>query len=135
MTIWSYDQANAWPYLTNVNDYMAIWPYDNTPFSISNAFFSTQIQRRLTFSWIELQMLLNTYNYHYTETHFIFSIFVFMSWCRSISGVSAWSTSFSASFLLSFIISPHLNRRTCFFVYFLEHFLLFLDDNVDEGSK
>ena len=34
--------------------------------------------------------MLNTYNHHFTKTHFIFSLFGFMSWSRSIYAVSLW---------------------------------------------
>ena len=81
-------------------------------------------------------MLLNTYNHHYAETYFIFSIFMVMSRPRSIYVVSMLSIFlFSASFSLSLIIKSHLNRSTFFFVYYLVHLLLDLHDNVVEESE
>ena len=84
-----------------------------TLFFVSNA----QPQCCLTFSWIELQMLLwccLMCDYHYIETNFTFSIFVCMFSPRSVYVVFMWSI---------FLFQPHLE---------LENFLLFLDDNVDE---
>ena len=66
--------------------------------------------------------MFNTYNHHYTEAHFTFSIFVSMVYFYRIYVISL---SFLASFSLSLITSPHLNRRTCFFVHFLEYLLFF----------
>ena len=57
-------------------------------------FFSTQPQCCLTFSWIELQLLLSSCLIHKSIIilkHFIFTIFVSMSRPRSISVVSMWS--------------------------------------------
>ena len=69
-------------------------------FSYKQLFFSTYPQCRLTFSWIELQMLLDTYNHHYTGAHFIFSMFVFISWPRSIFVVYVIYFSISVSFFV-----------------------------------
>ena len=103
-------------------------------------FFSIQLQSCLPFLCIELQMLLRCWLiHHYTETHFIFSIFGSMSKPRSIYTVSLWSTfSFSASFSLPLIIQLHSNKQTCFLLILLifAHLLIILDDNdVDEESK
>ena len=60
--------------------------------------FSTQPQCCLTFSWIELQMLLKCCLIHKSiiilrdiETPFIFILFVFMTILRSVFVVSTWS--------------------------------------------
>ena len=65
-----------------------------TRFFYKQRFFSAQPQCCLTFSWIVLKMLLRcclTYNHYYIDTHFIFTIFVSMSWLRSIYAVYLWS--------------------------------------------
>ena len=56
----------------------------------NNAFFnSASVLLNFFINWASnvAQVLLNTYNNHYTETHFIFSIFVFMSRPMSIYAV------------------------------------------------
>ena len=73
-------------------------------------------------------MLLNTYNYHCTAAHFIFSIFVSMSRPRSIY-----------VFILSLILIiinhiTSLKQLHLLFVHFLKCLLLFLDDIVNENG-
>ena len=81
---------------------VAGWSLAYMLFFSKQPFFSTQPQCCLTFLWIELQILLRCWlihNHHYTETHFIFSMFVSMSRPRCIYVVSFWSTfHFSALF-------------------------------------
>ena len=81
-------------------------------------------------------MLLNICNNHYTEAHFIFSIFVSMSRSRSIYAVYIYDLFFI--FSLIFIVINHITsfkQTHLFFVHFLECLLLLLDDNVDEENK
>ena len=77
-------------------------------------------------------MLLHTYDHHYTDTQFVFSVLSISS-PRSIYVISVWSI---------FHFQPHFHchitsfkQTHLFFVHFLEHLLLFLDDNVDEESE
>ena len=79
-------------------------------------------------------MLLNTYNYHCTDTHFIFSMFVSVSWARSTYVICDLFFHFS----LIFIVINHITtykQRYFFFLYFLEYLQLFLGDNVDEEPE
>ena len=82
----------------------------------------------LTFSRIELEILLNTYNHHYIETHFIFSIFVSISRSRCIFVVFMW---------FIFLFQPHFHcqQTHLFFVHFLGYFLLFFDGKADKESE
>ena len=81
-------------------------------------FFSNEPQCSLTFSWIELQLLVR--NHHHTVTHFIFnifvSIFVSMSRPRSIYVGYIWSIFHFQSYFLAIQSSnnKHYNRHTCF---------------------
>ena len=98
-------------------------------------FFSTQTQCCLTFSWVELQMLLRCCLIDISANilrHILYLVFL----CPCI-GLSLFMSylcdlfSFLASFSLSLIKYPRLNnRRTCF-----EYLLLFLDDNMDKESE
>ena len=67
----------------------------NTHFFYKQRFFSTQPQCCLTFSWIELQVLLRCCLMHISimivRDLFIFTLFVPMSILRSIFVVSMWS--------------------------------------------
>ena len=64
-------------------------------------------------------MLLNTYKYHYTETNFIFTLFVPMSQPRSIYVVSMWYFfHFHFTFIFNF---PFF----CSFAYFSEYGLYY----------
>ena len=67
-----------------------------TCFFYKQHYFSTQPQRFIAFSWIELlqnlvKVLLDTYRHLHTETFFIFTIFESMSRPRSIYVVSVGS--------------------------------------------
>ena len=114
----------------------------NIHFCISNAFFNSA----------KLSNILGTYNRHYTETQFIFSIFVYMSTLRSIYiylfisvyiylglrlFMSYWFDLFII-FNFTFIVMNHtttLTQTYFFFVHFLDYLLLILDDDMDEESK
>ena len=107
----------------------------DTSFFYEQRSFSTQPQFCLTFSWIELQMLLRCclYKHHHTESPFMFTVFVPKSRPRSIHVSSVWS---NFHFHLHFHNDySHEYRRTCYFAYFSEHVLLFLGDNVNEGCE
>ena len=102
-------------------------------------FYSAPVLLNFFMNWVSDVglALFNAYNHH-AEVNFVFSIIVYLyvSRPRSITcHIYAIYFSFSASFSLSLIIQPHVNRHTCFFVHLLEYLLLFLDDNVDEESE
>ena len=78
-------------------------------------------------------MLLNTYNHYYTDTHFIFSIFVSMSRPMSIYIVYFIYFHFLPHFIVTDRVTS-LKQTHLFFVIFLEY-LLFLDYDVDEESE
>ena len=82
----------------------------NTRFFISNVFFksaSVLLNVFMNGTLDVASVLLNTCNHHYTETHFILSIFVSMSRPRSIYVVSIWSIfHFQHNFItINYIIS------------------------------
>ena len=91
-------------------------------FFINSVFLnSVSVLLHLSMNWASnvAEVLLHTYNHHYNETHFTYSLFVFTSRSRSICVVSLWYVFFiSVSFSLPFIIYPHLNRCTCFWYIF-----------------
>ena len=66
-----------------------------TLFSLLATLFFNSASMLLNFfmNWASnvVWVFLNTYNHHYTETHFIFSIFVSICRPRSIYAVSMWS--------------------------------------------
>ena len=71
-------------------------------------------------------MLLNIYNHHDIETHFIFDIFM-LYLCDLFRVVS-----------LIFIAINHITsfeQTYLVFVHYLEYLLLFVDDNVGERSE
>ena len=70
-------------------------------------FFSTQPQCCLTFSWIEFQMLLNTYGHHHTETLFMFTIFLLMSRSRLFM---SYLCDLFLIFIFIFIMINRMNR-------------------------
>ena len=101
-----------------------------TLFFFQATFFFPNSACCLIFPRIQLQMLLIAQNHHHTEIHFIFSIFVSMSWPSSIYVISMWFI-----FRLIFIIIKHiisLKQAHLFFVYF---FILILDDNMNKESE
>ena len=80
-------------------------------------------------------MLLNLYNNHYTEIHFIFSIFMSMS--RSMS-VYSYLCDLLFIFSLIFIAIDHITsfgQTYLVFCIFFRYLLLFLDNNMDEESE
>ena len=79
--------------------------HSDTYFFYKWCFFSTQVQWCLTFSWIQLQMLLRCGLIYITEIHFMYSIFVSMSGPRSIYVVFMWSI---FPFQLIFIVINHI---------------------------
>ena len=107
-----------------------------TLFFYKQHFFSTKSQCSLTFSWIELQMLLRCC---LKDTSiiilrlFIFTIFVPVSRPRYIYSISMSSVSFSSSFSLWLWLYEY--RHICFFAYFLEYVPLFLENNMDKDCE
>ena len=106
---------------------LAWWRRKIHAFFISEAFFQLSLSVALLFPELNFKCCLgvtyiyniyHTYNLHYTETHFIFSIFVSMSMlryaislchifvylCRIVCRIFVIYLSFSASFSLSLII-------------------------------
>ena len=79
-------------------------------------------------------MLLNTYNHHYNETHFIFITFGFIS---SLGLFMLYLCDLFLIFSLIFTDINHIKslKTRLFFVYFLENPLSFSDDNADEESE
>ena len=65
-------------------------------------------------------MLLNIYNHHDIETHFIFDIFM-LYLCDLFCVVINHTTSFEQTHMV--------------FVHYLEYLLLFVDNNVGEKSE
>ena len=111
--------------------------YTNT-FFISNI-FSTQPQCCLTFSWIELQMLLRCCLIHITIIilrHILY--LVYLSPCVGLDLRMSYLCDQFFIFSLIFIVINHatsLKQMHLLFVHFLEYPLLFLDDNMDEESE
>ena len=112
-------------------------------------FFSTQSQSCLTFSWIQLWMLLRCcllritiimarkiFYLAYSCIHTLYPHSVFaMSWPSSIYIVSMESFFIV---ILTFIIINHiilLKQTNLFFAHFLEYLKLVLDDNMAEESE
>ena len=102
---------------------------------VSNAFFnsaSVLLNFYMNRASNVAKVLLKTYNHQYAKIHFIFSIFVSMTRPRFSYVVSMWSI---------FHFQPHFHRHyshnlikidTLVFCTFLEYFVLFLDNYVDE---
>ena len=76
-------------------------------------------------------------NHHFTETHFIFSIFLsspclalglFMLYLRDLFFISS---------LISIVINDitSFKQTYLFFLHFLEYLLLFLNSNMDKESE
>ena len=88
--------------------------------------FSSQSQRCLTFSWIQLKMLLRCCLIHITIIILrnIFNIFGSMSRPNSICLI-----------FITFNYVTLLKHTHLFSVHFLVYLLSYLDDNVDEESK
>ena len=105
--IWE-NMSNTWKYRSEKTC---------TRFFHKQRFFLSQAQCCLTFSWIELQMLLRSC---LIVTHFAFSIFVSMSMSRSIFILSIWSTfHFQPDFLCNQPQSILLKQRyICFCTFF-----------------
>ena len=84
-------------------------------FIYSTSFNSVSVL--LTFSWIELQMLLRCYLIHLTVIIFVFTLFVYISRPRSIYVGSMWFfICISIFIMISFIISlEHTNLFFCLF--------------------
>ena len=95
---------------------------------ISNAFFSTQHQCWLTFSWIVLQIWLRCCLIHILIILIQFFIFsIFLSMCRSIYFVSTWFIFFiyiPIVIIMNHIIS--LNQTHLFFAHFLDDYFLMI---------
>ena len=87
-----------------------------TRFFISNAFFLFKPQCCLTFSWVELQMLLRC--------------------CLIRISIIILKQVLYLQYLCPCLdLGPFMYRRTCAFAYFSEYVLLFLDDNLEEECK
>ena len=71
-------------------------------------------------------MLLNSYKHHHVYTVIMLTIFLLMSRPRSIYVLSVYVIYFSYS------SSFKKYKISCYFAYFLEYVILFLDDNVNE---
>ena len=94
-------------------------------FFYKQRFFSAQPQCCLTFSWIELKMLLNIKPLLYWYTFYIYYICVHVLAQVYLCRIFVICFSFSAPLLLSLIIKRH----------FLEYFLLFWGDTVNEENE
>ena len=99
-----------------------------TRFFIGNAFFSTQPQRCLSFSWIELQIVLRGCLIHVTiimPRHILYLVYVCLCLGLGLFVLYLYDLFFISS--LIFIVINHINsfKQTClFFVHFLEYLLL-----------
>ena len=108
-------------------------------FFISNAFFFNSASVLLTFSWIELQMLLRCCLIHVAIIilrHILYLVYL-CPWLGLGQFMSYLCDQFFISSLI-FIVINHATsfKQTYFFlVHFLEDLLLFLDDNVDKQSE
>ena len=109
-----------------------------THFFIRKAFFSTQLQCCLTFSWIQLQMLLSCCLIHISIIILRYVLYLlYLCLCLGLSLFMFYLFDIFFIFSLIFIAINHitsLKQTHLFFVYFLEH-LLFLDNNVDEKRE
>ena len=79
-----------------------------------------------------LRCCLITYNNHYTETNFMFSIFGSML-CLSLGLFMSYFYDLFFIFSLIFIAINHITSLKwahLFFIYFSEYFLFFLDNDV-----
>ena len=107
-------------------------------FLYKQRFFSSQPQYCLTFSWIELQMLLMCCLIHMTIIilrHFLY--FLYWSPCLNPDLFMSYLWDLFVFFVIISIIinKSHEYRHICSFAYFLEYALLFLDGNVDEKCE
>ena len=102
-------------------------------------FFSTQPQCCLTFSWIELQVLLRCCLIHITiiiPRHILY--LVYLCACLGLGLFTSYLCSFFSFSASIFIVINHISsfkQTYLFFVHFLEYLLLFLVDNVHEESE
>ena len=95
----------------------------NTSFLYKQIFFSTKPQCCLTFSWIELQMWLNTCNHH----HILY--LVYLCPCHGLCPFLSDLCDLFFIFSLIFIVINHISSFKCtylFFLYFLEYACYFL---------
>ena len=108
-------------------------------FFYKQRFFSTHPRCCLTFSWIELQMLLKCCLIHLTiiiRRHILYSEYL----CRCL-GLDLFMSYLYYLFFIFGLIFIVINHITSFkqtyllFVHYLEYLLLFLDDNEDEESE
>ena len=110
-----------------------------TLFFISYAFFSTQPQCCLTFSWIELQMLLRCCLVHIAIMilkHMLYLVYLYP--CLGLGHFMSYLCDLFFIFSLVFIVINHTTsfKQAClFFVHCLESLLSLLDDNVDEENE
>ena len=77
--------------------------------------------------------MLNTFNHHYTETHFIFSMFVPISLGLGLFMSFLCDLFFNLTFIFIFInLIAKFKQRHLFFVHSLEYLQLFLGDNLHD---
>ena len=106
-------------------------------FFFRRSFFN--FYRCLIFSWIELQMMLRCCLIHITIImlrHILYVIYLYP--CLGLGLFMSYLNGLFFIFSLIFIVInsiTSLKQTHLFFVHFLEYFLLFLNDNVDEESK
>ena len=102
-------------------------------------FSSNQPQCCLTFSWIELQMLLRSCLTHITiiiPRHILYLIYLCP--CLDLDLFKSYLCNLFFNFRLIFIVVNHvisLKQTHLLFANFPEYFLFFLDDNVDEENQ
>ena len=107
-------------------------------FFYKQRFFSTQLQYCLTFSWIELQMLLMCCVFH--TTIIIMKHILYLAYfCPCLGLVLDMLYLFDPFLIYSlvFIIINHIilpKQMHLFFAHFLSCLLIVLDDNMDEES-
>ena len=108
-------------------------------FFYKQRFFSTHPQCCLTFSWIELQMLIRCRLIH--KSIIILKDFLYLLYlcpCLYLGLFFSYLCYVFFIFIFIFIMTACIflwTRHTCSFAYFLEYVLLFLDDNVNEECE
>ena len=113
-----------------INEYMR--------FLYKQRYFSTQPQCCLTFSWIGLQTLLRCFLMHISiiiQRHFLY--LVYLCPCLDLGLIMSLCDLFFI-FIFIFIMVNHIilwKQAHLFFRHFLEYFLLFLDDNMNNECE
>ena len=113
--------------------------YPNTRFFYKQCFFSAQPQCCLTFSRIELQMLLRCYLLYITVIMLRYILYlVYLCPYLGLGLFMSYICDLFFIFSLVFVVINHitsLKQTPLSFVHFSEYLLLFLDDNMDEKSE